>query len=565
MVQLVHPVQLAYVGLFTLAAAVCFGVVGRARARIEHRDTEWGLVALLATNGLWAGCHVAQLLVPTPTAKVAVYVLGLASGLATVGAWLYFCSAYAGESYHRNPWLRWTAVGFYLAVLAVKVTSPIHGLYFSTETATEPFVRLVIHLGVAHWIVTGIAYALSAVGFYVLFDRFSDSPHATTRLRLLVALAGLPVALDLFGYLAPGVLLTMNYEPIGVAAFAVGVLYVADGSFVAVRRFGREQVFDEVGEGILILDADGVVRDANAAARRLFPALEGGIGAPFEAVVPALAEGPPEDRLAVVELDREDGTRYVLVSSRTVTPGETPLVRTVTLTDVTRIERQRREIDRRREQMDDVAAAITHELRNALTVVEGRLEFVERELGSGTDPSVRESLATADETAREMTRIVSDLAMLARYGGGVDETVRVNLEAVVSSARASSDGGNEWGRKPTGTETDGERTDATVGDLGAVTADPARAELLFGYLFRFLRAVAADDVTVRRDGDRLLVEATTPALADADPERLFEYGVAVPDADSGMFLPLVRTLAEAHGWTVTAETDGSEFRVVVAW
>lgn len=36
------------------------------------------------------------------------------------------------------------------------------------------------------------------------------------------------------------------------------------------------------------------------------------------------------------------------------------------------------------------------------------------------------------------------------------------------------------------------------------------------------------------------------------------YGQAVPDAESGMLLPVVRTLVEAHGWTVTIDTTCQE-------
>lgn len=53
-------------------------------------------------------------------------------------------------------------------------------------------------------------------------------------------------------------------------------------------------------------------------------------------------------------------------------------------------------------------------------------------------------------------------------------------------------------------------------------------------------------------------------LADMDADRAFEYGDAVPDAETGMLLPVVRTLADAHGWETMVETgyqDGFRVRI----
>ncbi|MFB6218158.1 MAG: histidine kinase, partial [Halobacteriaceae archaeon] len=114
MVAGMHPIRLGYVVVFSLTAVACFAAISRSRGRIEDPETRWGLNSLLATSGLWAAFHVGRILAPSPDLKLTFYVLGLTAGLATVGAWLYFCSAYAGESYHRQPLFRRLALGLYL-------------------------------------------------------------------------------------------------------------------------------------------------------------------------------------------------------------------------------------------------------------------------------------------------------------------------------------------------------------------------------------------------------------------------------------------------------------------
>jgi len=96
------PLFLLYVGIFIVAALACFASLTRLQ-HITHTDTRRGLWALLLTSGGWATAHVGFLVSPTTSLKLGWYTVGLVVGLATVGAWLYFCSAYTGRTYHHQP------------------------------------------------------------------------------------------------------------------------------------------------------------------------------------------------------------------------------------------------------------------------------------------------------------------------------------------------------------------------------------------------------------------------------------------------------------------------------
>jgi signal transduction histidine kinase len=516
----------------------------RARRRVSHPDTRRGLVALLATNGLWAACIVGRLVVPADGLKLAFYHLGLVTGLTTVGAWLYFCSAYVGESYHRERRYRWLALAVYLAIVGVKVTNPLHGLYFATSVSQVPFPHLAIELGLLHWTVTGLAYVLSAVGFYMLFSQFTHSRYATTRLGLVVALAGLPVGFNLLSY-ATDALLPINYESVGVALFGLGVLYVAEGSFLAVRRFGREQLFDELDAAIVIVDTDGVVRDVNDAACRLFPALSDGQGGPLGAVVPELGAHLPVDDARL--LDTETG-HYVL-SKSDLTAGQTTIGQALILTDVTDVERQRRQIQRQQAQFDDFAEAITHELRNTLNIVRGSLEAAEMRVDGDADREVGANIDTALATTDRMTSIVGDLSTLARFARAVEQTEPTEVGAVAREAWDAR--GGQDGR-------------LTVDRDATVEADRTRLELLFERLFGFAVANGATDVVVDATDETIVVTDDGAPLAEDQVDKAFAYGEAVPSASSGMALPVVRTIAESHGWHVTVDTsytDGVRLRI----
>ena len=541
-----HPVQIGYALVFAATAVTCFGTIPRALHRLDDADTRVGLVALLTTSGLWASMYVMRLLSSSAVLQLAFYLLGLVAGLSTIGAWLYFCSAYAGKDLHQRPLFRRLAVFAFAVIVAVKLTSPVHGLYFSATPTTEPFPHLLIRLGVLHWIVTGLAYALSAIGFYILFDAFQGSNYATNRLKFLVALAGLPVVLDLISYSGFGPVLTLNYESIGVGLFAVGALYVADGSFVAVQRFGREQLLDELDEAIIILDSEWRIRDTNKAAWELFPSLSGNLGATLSDAVPALDTHLPAEESRVIELWDSTPPRHYLLSIQPLTVGQTAVGRAVVLTDVTDIERQRRQVQRQESQLDSFEEAITHELRNTINVVQGNIELVAAELDL-SETTAEKRIATASNATDRMGRIVSDLVTLARLGRSAEEIETVDVADAARRAFSAVAGADHT---------------LTTTDAGEIDADSQRLEQLFESLFEFVIRNGATTVEITQTDEALVVTDDGSPISTRDAERAFEYGQAVPDAASGMLLPVVRTLAAAQGWTVEIDPgydDGIRF------
>src|SRR6056297_2820521 len=164
------PTGVAYMGLFFLSGTVCFAAIPRART-VDDVKIRHGLVGLLATTGLWAVLKTGFFVVPEPFREL-TYTVGLISGFATVWAWLYFASAYTGRRLHTNPTLRRLGAGVFITVVVIKLTNPIHGLYFTTTPATTPFRYLAIDHGVIHWASTGLSYVLAAIGLFMLFELY---------------------------------------------------------------------------------------------------------------------------------------------------------------------------------------------------------------------------------------------------------------------------------------------------------------------------------------------------------------------------------------------------------
>ena len=536
MVALLGLSTQAFYGVFFLIAAVsCLGSVVRARS-VDDRDTRHGLVALLLTSGLWALTYVGIIYSPSILLKEVWYTAGLVVGFGTVFAWLYFCSAYTNRTYHETRSAQLAGLGLYGFVVLLKLTNPVHGAYFTARMVDTPFTHLAIQHGPVHWLATGVAYVLAAIGLFMLYEAFSGSGYDTRSLAGLTTLTAVPVSLDLLA-LEWSPLIDIIYAPIGVAAFAVGVLYVAQDRFLAVQLTG------DIPEPVVFLDEDDQIQEYNDAAAALFPELTGARGEAATAVLP-LAEPRPEQETVAVE---GESTRYYLVSQSPVTSAQSGIAGLLVFVDVTRLERQRQELERHNDQLEDFSAGIRHELLNSLQVVGGQVTAAGKALEDGDVGAARETLSTVSRRTREMETVVDGLSTLARHGQTVDELDPIALDEVATAAR------------------DAARPNNPVVDVSSVTveADRTRLHELFVNLFEFLAHNGAAGVSITACEDGFAVATDWVPPADLDDDTLFEYSGGLTDTKTGLALPKVRTLARVQGWTVDLERTDDGSRLVV--
>jgi PAS domain S-box-containing protein len=215
-------------------------------------------------------------------------------------------------------------------------------------------------------------------------------------------------------------------------------------------------------------------------------------------------------------------------------------------TDITNRKRRERELERQNERLDRFASVVSHDLRNPLNVAAGRLELA-RETGDG------EHLDAVARALDRMEELVDGLLALARQGRLVGDTESV---ALAEQARAA------WAGVETGDAT------LAVEPLPTVRADAPRLAQLFENLYR--NAVEHGSTSERAvtvtvgplpDGSGFYVADDGPGIPADDRERVFEFGHSGSDG-TGFGLAIVRGIAEAHGWRVSAtegESGGARF------
>ncbi|AQL41523.1 hypothetical protein BV210_01800 [Halorientalis sp. IM1011] len=216
----------------------------------------------------------------------------------------------------------------------------------------------------------------------------------------------------------------------------------------------------------------------------------------------------------------------------------------VNVRDVTGRKERERKLERQNERLEQFASVVSHDLRNPINVLSGRLELA-AETG---DP---EHFEVARGTLDRMEEMIDDLLGLARDGQFVEETEPVTLAPLLDRCAESVD---EAGFSLC------VRTDETV------VADPGRLRRLFENLFRNAVEHGDDDVTVwvGDEPDGFYVEDDGPGIPPGEKDQVFEIGYTTASTGTGLGLAIVESIAEAHGWSVRvtdAEGGGTRFDV----
>jgi PAS domain S-box-containing protein len=449
--------QLIYIISFLVAAAVCFsGLIGV--RSLDHPDVRKGLAALLVLSGVWSVLTALQLVVVSSAFQRWIHLGALVVGISTVFAWLVFASAYAGRRYHRNRLLQASAVVIFLAIISVKLTNPIHGQYFTSSVATEPFRYTAFSYRAPHWFVTGFSYTAAGVGFLWLFDSFDrrgSPPLALYGLVFVTAVPILPYALSGFSEWV----LAINYEPLGVAVFAVGVLFYARTEFEHHSSPGNSALADSLSDGGIILDDSDIVINYNERAAEIL-GVERIPRVPISELDPDIATLAPGDtRRVTYEMDGYDRT-YEL--GRSAVSESLIASEIITLKDVTRATRLKQLMGLHRD-ISESLVSVTDPWELIRTVPETFAQIdaydlvwlypVADEGGTDAEPTVSPTRdESLDHSSAEYPGIAAGEATdYARWTAANAEQIEPVLDAATRQTvtHVRVDEGTAWGQKAT--------------------------------------------------------------------------------------------------------------------
>ena len=201
------------------------------------------------------------------------------------------------------------------------------------------------------------------------------------------------------------------------------------------------------------------------------------------------------------------------------------------------------------------AADASHELRTPLTTILGYAELYRQ--GAIPDEELPEAMRRVEGEATRMSKLVGELLELARLdrAGSLELATRDLAELVrdMTGDAASLEPEREF--------------TLDVPDRLFWQIDETRFRQILANLLGNVREHTPPDtpVTVRlhADGDEVVLAVTDagPGMSAEDAARVFDRfyrGTRAPGGGSGLGLPIVQAIADAHGGTVTLDTRPGE-------
>ena len=316
-------------------------------------------------------------------------------------------------------------------------------------------------------------------------------------------------------------------------------------------------------DAVLAVNGEGRVAFANAAAVRLFErAPEDIVGNPFVWVMSS------EDAIEALRVSREDGRREArlierpnrqylqVITAPIVGGGEwVALVVLRDVTDVKRLEQVRR----------DFVANVSHELRTPLASVKSVIETLQG--GALEDEATaRGFLARADAEIDRLVQMVEELLELSRIESGEvpfdQQPVEMGNVLAEAVERLRPQAERESLNLTLDVSPDLPRVVGDAERLGRVAVNLLQNAIKFtpaGGSIRVSVALAGGDVTVK-------VSDTGSGIAPEELPRVFERFYKADRSrgsiGTGLGLAVVRHTVEAHGGSVSAESEpgrGSTF------
>lgn len=408
-------------------------------------------------------------------------------------------------------------------------------------------------------------YVLTLIGVAVVVDVVRRRERTFRRQSLaLAAGAFVPLAANVAFVASAALPAVGSIEDPTPPAFAVsGILFywvVTEGDVGSISPVARETLVNTMSAAMVVL-REGRVVDINQAARDLLGVDdEAVVGTPIRELVDrdvydALVAVEPGTREATI--DTPTGRRHYEVEISPVGDGDRRLGKLLVVQDITdRIERER-ELERKNEQLEGFANALSHDLRNPLSVATGYVDLVAEQ----TDDEAVAAHAESAQVAHErMSTLVEDILTMAREGESVEDPEPVSLWECANTA---------WRTVDTGSMTLAAADEAV--ESAVVLGDPGRLQRLFENCFRNAREHAGSSVTVTV-GTSGFGDATRdrsfwigddgPGIPADRREAVMEEGVTTDDSGTGFGLAIVRTIAEGHGWSVAveeSEAGGAKF------
>jgi len=207
-----------------------------------------------------------------------------------------------------------------------------------------------------------------------------------------------------------------------------------------------------------------------------------------------------------------------------------------TLRDITEHKQREQELEQQNTRLEEFTRVVSHDLRNPLTVAEGRFELAQ-------DACESDHLNKAADALERCQTLIDDLLVVAREGTRVREVESISLHTIAEQC---------WQHVAT------EKAAIQIATEHHIRADRSRLQQLLENLYRNTIEHAGEGATVTVGDlpDGFYVEDDGPGIPGTERGTVFNPGYSTTEEGTGFGLSIVQQVADNHDWSVRV-TDGS--------
>jgi signal transduction histidine kinase len=553
------------------------------------------------SQAVWIFGYIFEMIEPTLGGKIFWDNVQYIGTLGAVSYSVLFVLAHVEHPLANARWIRNTLLGVSVGFLALAFTNDAHqlvGLNYNLVPQV-PFDYLDYDFGTVAWVFNLSLLALFAMTT-TLLTRHAISNKGIYRTQTLIILAGLLVPTvsgfsSLFGFQLSG------QRDIAPITFGIGNMIVAWGLFrhklFNLAPIARGLVLDSLDVAFYVFDTEARLVDANPYALRLLAGYTGEaspIGKKARQLF--ISFGETFTRFARADQAHEPITlndRHFDMSILPINNTQGQLVgRVLMLNDITALTNARRSLEatardlqqaneeltlaRDEARKADLAksqflASMSHELRTPLNAILNFTEFVSSGMMGAVNERQVDALTKSLSSAKHLLSLINDVLDMSKIEAGmmvlfVEENVNLRLELITAAATM----------EPLAVQKALRLVTEIDDDLPTLTCDRRRVrQVLLNLLSNAIKFTEEGSITLsaKRTPTSVVMRVTDtgPGIpADKhtvvfEPFQQTDTGIRHAGG-TGLGLPITKHIVQAHGGTITLESDsgkGATFTVTL--
>lgn len=385
------------------------------------------LKMMLAAAALWSLTNGIELASNDFHFKVFLSKLGYIGTASLIPMWLMFVSTYCKRELKKS--FRMMIFGVPLVLLVLVFTNEYHGLIWPTLTPMEidGGMRIIFGHGGALYIFAVYSYFIIMFGTKILVDTYRKSPVLVKRQVLFILIASIcPWIASVIYFLGLSPITGVDLAPIGFIFTGLSFHYaIVKFRMLDLMPVARHTLFNELVDGVVVLDSKRRITDLNLAAIELLD-INGKltVGKPLGDILPALSElieGNTDDSRIRNESFKLNG-RIIDAEISVLKEKNVACGHLVVLRDITVMRRVQEDLLKAKEEAEaaniaksQFLANMSHEIRTPMNGIVGFLGLLS---GTKLDNEQSEYLKYIQSATDSLLYLLNDILDYSRIEAG---------------------------------------------------------------------------------------------------------------------------------------------------